>query len=301
VDEQWKTFETLLTKAFEPLNEAQNAEPYDPAVPSLMLTVGMAAGMPKETAQATMDEVMEKYPTYEPAYRRMAIYLLPRWAGEPGDLEAFMADVRKRLPAPLCDIMYAHMSNAVFYYVGTRFLLETDLKYDEMKSAFETLFQNYPADQANRRTFSAIAAIADDKEITRDLLQQTTGTWAPDKIKSNYRSPEAFAQVQEWVNDKAPNPMYVTPLEAAFELKDGEKLKAAIANGADLNRRFSNGTTPLILALSEGQAGLARFLIEHGASTTATARNGYTVAGAAVYGDNVEMLQKLLNEGLKSG
>lgn len=298
--DQWKTFESLLTKSFELLNEARRAEPYDPEVPSLMLIVGMAAGMPKATALETMDELMQKYPTYEGAYKSMVVYLLPRWQGDPGDLEAFMKTVRQRLPQPQGDILYATMSSNAFLYIGSKFFVETDLKYEEMKPAFETLFRTHPEDKSNRRTFSAIAAAADDRAMTRELLQETTRTWTTDKIRANFRSPEIFAQVQDWANDKADNPVFLTPLEIAFEQRDTRGIQAAVRDGADLNRHFSNGTTPLILALSERQAELAKFLMDHGASTTVTARNGYTVAAAAVKGDNVELLRRFLGSGLKS-
>lgn len=297
--DQWQTFEALLTKSFELLDEARRAEPYDPHVTSLMLNVGMAAGMPKATALETMDELMEKYPTYDRAYRSMVVYLLPRWQGEPGDLEAFMKTVRQRLPQPQGDILYATMSSTAFLYIGNKFFLETDLKYDELKPAYETVFRTYPEDMSNRRTFAAIAAAADDRAMTRQLLQETTGTWTPEKIQANFRAPQTFDQVQAWANDQADNPVFLTPLEIAFEQKDPKAVQAAIRDGADLNRHFSSGTTPLILALSERQHALAKYLMEQGASTTATTRNGYTVAAAAVHGDNVELLQKFLASGLK--
>jgi len=299
--DQWKTFEALLTKAFDALSEAKNAEPYDPAVPDLMLTIGMAAGMPKSTAQDTIEELIKKYPTYEGAYQAMVVYLLPRWQGEPGDLEKFMADVRNRLPKPQGDIMYAHMTRTVFHYVGTQFLLQTELKYDDMKSAFEALFQMYPEDERSHHALTAIAAIADDKDMTAKLLQETTGTWTTARIQKEFRSTDAFAQVQEWIAGDAENPLFVTPLEAAFEQGDVRKLQAAVQSGADLDRRFTNGSTPLIKALSLHEPGLVRYLLDHGASTTATARNGYTVAAAAVNGDNVDLMQKFLDDGLKPG
>lgn len=297
--DQWKTFENLLTKAFEQLNEARHAEPYDPQVAACMFTIGMAAGMPKESAQELIDEVIEKYPTYEEAYRRMATYLLPRWAGEPGDLEAFMADVRKRLPQPQGDIIYAQVTQSVYGYVGRKFLVETGLKYKDIKSAYETMIQHYPDYEPYRRAFSVIAAIADDKEKTRDLLEQTTGTWTAERIRANYGSEDTFAMVQGWVNGSSENPLHISPLEIAFELRNAGIIKAAIAEGADPNGHFSNGSTPLIEALSHKQADLAKYLMEKGASTTVTARNGYTVAAAAIEGDNLEMLKTFLDKGLK--
>ena len=52
----------------------------------------------RDETEAFVEAGMQVDPAYIGIYAAMPQYLLPRWHGEPGDLEQFAADVAKRLP-----------------------------------------------------------------------------------------------------------------------------------------------------------------------------------------------------------
>lgn len=298
-EEQWKVFNDLLEEAYETLSIAVKSEPYDPQAAVCMLTLGMAAGMPKNTAMELIDECIQKYPTYENAYQGMCVYLLPRWAGNPGDVKEFMKYVKTKLPAPLGDIMVARMAYRVYDYTGQKLFEETGLTYEELKPSLDVLMAEYPAGLANKRMYSKIVAMGDDLQLAQNLYEETSATWSAARIKSTWGNEAAFGDFTNWVTGKGDNPVFVTPLETAIKNNDYAGVQAAIADGADVNRKMSTGSRPLISAISDGHSKIADLLLEHGADLSLKTRSGYTVAAATADSDNVEMLQKLLDNGFK--
>jgi ankyrin repeat protein len=51
--------------------------------------------------------------------------------------------------------------------------------------------------------------------------------------------------------------------------------------------------------LADKQEAIVKYLVDHGADLNVKSRSGYTVAAAAVEGDNVNVLKKLFTNGLK--
>jgi ankyrin repeat protein len=70
-------------------------------------------------------------------------------------------------------------------------------------------------------------------------------------------------------------------LLAAAEAGDLEKVKACLAEGADINTRNAGGDTPLILAVREGQDGVIAELLAQNADATLHNNQGKTVLHVA--------------------
>jgi len=95
------------------------------------------------------------------------------------------------------------------------------------------------------------------------------------------------------------SPQATQELYAAIDSNSFTAAKAAIAGGADVNARFSHGSTALMLAAEGGDVDIVKALLAHGAHLHAQCGCGWTVLmHAAAGGDNVPMLQLLLDHGL---
>ena len=87
-------------------------------------------------------------------------------------------------------------------------------------------------------------------------------------------------------------------LLAAAESGDLAKIRALLAEGADLNAKNSNGQTPLMLAAGTfGRIDTVRTLLSAGAAMNAQDISGRTALVMAILANDVDMVQALLANG----
>jgi len=92
----------------------------------------------------------------------------------------------------------------------------------------------------------------------------------------------------------------VTPLYVAQQhVKNGKErhamLRRLIALGAKAGQGTEDGSTPLILAALEGDAGSVQILLEHGAAPLDENEQGYNAIMAAEHGDHMDVVSMLQN------
>jgi WD domain, G-beta repeat len=160
-EEGWELFRSRIAEAHRLLDDALKLGPQDGQAYARFLDVARAEGLPRDATQAILDEGMKVDPTYMWMYTSMAEYLLPRWHGEPGDVERFAAEIVERLPGDDGLDAYGHIAyiinqydcltdNTIFYGGFDRQLL--------VKAA-EVLVKRYP-NARNLPCFAALCTIA---------------------------------------------------------------------------------------------------------------------------------------------
>lgn len=80
-------------------------------------------------------------------------------------------------------------------------------------------------------------------------------------------------------------------------LEEARDLRAAIANGLDVNARDSYGITPLMRAADRGQERLVEVLLDHGADVRPATRFGYTALMLAVFKGHASIVERLFQAG----
>ncbi len=88
----------------------------------------------------------------------------------------------------------------------------------------------------------------------------------------------------------------ISPLHFALYMKDETKARSLIEGGADVNRRTSNGTTPLSRAVDVGFKDIVELLIAKGADVNAKDTWNWTALHSAVYGHK-DIVELLITEG----
>lgn len=83
----------------------------------------------------------------------------------------------------------------------------------------------------------------------------------------------------------------------AGALQTPERLEAALAAGADVNTRFANGQTPLIIAASQRQSDMVELLLAHGAEPNAATETLGTPLMYAVWNGDLASVEALLRGG----
>ncbi|KAG7348066.1 ankyrin repeat domain protein [Nitzschia inconspicua] len=98
------------------------------------------------------------------------------------------------------------------------------------------------------------------------------------------------------------SPMALAIPNAVFEgvqLDDGDKIRTALEADPSLLESIGvGGQTPLIHAVLTGKMNAVKTLLDVGADTSATERDGYNVMHAAGFQGRAEILQVLLDRGL---
>lgn len=93
------------------------------------------------------------------------------------------------------------------------------------------------------------------------------------------------------------DPLQKTALHEAAKLGDTTISKLLIKQGADIEAKTKNNTTPLYLAAFHNKLEMAKLLIEAKANMEAAGKEGYTPLAAAAYYGHADIVQLLLENG----
>ena len=205
----------------------------------------------------------------------------------PGSCPVYKVTFYKRGTA-----IYEGGSNAE--WVG-KFIGKVSLQdYGKLCHLLEKLdFQNfrdfYVSPELHEKTVTIRVELKDSKEkVIVDY-----GLWEPVELWTFQKTIDALTHETTW---KA---MDESSLVSALEFGDAEWVRAAIADGADLNIELKHGLTPLMFAALEGQASVVRVLLESGVDVKASMEGGFNALLVAAHGGDAETVRLLLEAGAK--
>ncbi|HEY2416235.1 MAG TPA: hypothetical protein VGI40_28600 [Pirellulaceae bacterium] len=166
--EGWRLFGERAAEAHRLLDEAVRIGVADGEAYARLIVVGMAEGLPREEVDKFVAEGMKVDPTYFSIYTQMAVYLLPRWMGEPGDIELFAAEIARKIPGDDGLEAYARMALEIQQYEcgWGETLLRGDYDHAKLVRAAEVLLKRYPGSRTAH--FAALCAmVAQDHEAAQ--------------------------------------------------------------------------------------------------------------------------------------
>jgi hypothetical protein len=162
--------------------------------------VALAQGWDKVATRELLARASAFEPAYYHYYREYANFLLPKWYGDEGEVEAFADELLKQPDTP---------DNAVTYFEVASLIVcpctsdhnRTDLgglSWPEIKKGYATLGQNYGISNRKRNRFAYMATLAKDKSAAHEAFAQIganrdTTVWA---------SNEFFERVKSWANNE---------------------------------------------------------------------------------------------------
>src|SRR5262249_40917802 len=97
-EENAKLFASRMVEAKKYLEKAIELGVKDGEAFALMINAAKSLSMPREATEDILKEGMKIDPAYTDIYTEMAQYLMPRWHGNPGDIEAFAAEILQKVP-----------------------------------------------------------------------------------------------------------------------------------------------------------------------------------------------------------
>ncbi len=176
-DTGWKLFGERAALSASILAEAANLKEKDPYWFETLQTVALAQGWDKSQAREVMELAVAFEPGYYHFYREHANYLLPRWYGVEGEVEAYDEEVADRVGGPEGDVLYFEIASLVACQCDAEKTALQNFSWARIKSGYFSLGQLYGISSRKRNRFASMAYKEDDKPAGRLALEQIAEDW----------------------------------------------------------------------------------------------------------------------------
>jgi hypothetical protein len=169
-----KLMQDRLTQAQAVLDEARKLPQKCPAWWDTAQTVALGTGMDKASYMALVKEATAFAPTYIDYYSNAVLYLQPRWYGETGEAEKFIADEADNRKGSDGDIFYAR--NVWLLDLrrldGDVFAAHPQLSWQRTASGFDAMLKQFPDSLSVKSEFAHLAVRAGDQPRAKSLFEQ---------------------------------------------------------------------------------------------------------------------------------
>jgi hypothetical protein len=190
----WRLFQERLGKARRYLEAAEELGSRDPETYVLFLTLARAEGWDGPRRQRMLDKAIAVAPGYHEIYLEEAFDLLPRWHGQPGDVERFAEQAIDRC-VDEGEGIYARI---VYYlsgfYRADEFFETHPFSWPRARSGFETLQRLYPDSGRNLNAFCFVACFAGDRETAAGLFDRIGEGW----VEEVWGSEARYLRWRQW-------------------------------------------------------------------------------------------------------
>jgi hypothetical protein len=194
-DSQWEQFADGNAQGKVMLLEAATLTDKDPMWYALMQRIALSDGWDRPQARALFDQAVAFEPGFYNYYRNYAVYLLPQWYGDSGDVVAFAEETAKRVAEPDGSIFYYQILTAHGYWDNESVMALQRAYYPKLRQGYlnNTRLYGYSNLTANR--IALLACAFSDKEPARDAFASVTT-----KDKSIWGGGPGFEQYRAWAN-----------------------------------------------------------------------------------------------------
>ena len=176
----WELYAQRIEEAHRLLIESLKLGAKDGEVYTQLVQIAKASSLPLEQAQAWVEEGRQLDPTYFQLYCAMADYLLPRWHGQPGDIERFAAELVEKLPGDDGLVAFALVAKAITYYDCPDHLSLFWGQYDRelLTKAAEALVKRHPQ-WPQAASFAAMCTLATQDHAAARRIRPSVGDYDP--------------------------------------------------------------------------------------------------------------------------
>jgi Domain of unknown function (DUF4034) len=197
-EDGWKMYRERIAKAKDLLTDAKRKAPPG-RLPygwyQVMQSVALGQGWKLDRYDTLFEEAVTVYPDYVGSYFKKAHYLLPRWFGDDGDLEAFAEKVRAEgNPEFYTRIIWSQQS----YYKDGNVFNSSHVRWDWMREGFEEMMKKYPESEWNLSSYCRFACQAGDKATAHRLFVELKGLY----WKAIWPSEKAYMDYFAWASKK---------------------------------------------------------------------------------------------------
>jgi hypothetical protein len=167
--EAFELFAARLAEARKILEQAEALPERCPEWSSAMLIVARGEGWERKEYDRIYKQAVETEPTYYSYYIEKFTYLLPRWAGKPGEWQRFAEQAaREDDPAEGLTVL-ARIYLAASNY-GELTFRAGQPDWQKVSQGFLDILEHYPQSTWNQRNFIRLCQKAGDREAAKQIL-----------------------------------------------------------------------------------------------------------------------------------
>jgi len=179
--EGWNLFGERMQKALQVLQQAEKISRDDPEWYNSMLVATSDQDWNRAQADALVDEALSKEPGYFYVLRVQADNLLPKWYGNPGDTEQFIAKAADRIGGPEGDASYFFVAEATLVAEERCFECSPPaMSWARICRGYAAVERLYGTNNYERNAIAFLAVRARDAQTARDAFKRIGDDWDPD-------------------------------------------------------------------------------------------------------------------------
>ena len=216
-EEGWRLYRERLVMARKTLEDARQLPEKCPHWYAAMETIAMGQAWEREDFEKVFEEAIAFEPQYHYLYTHKANYLLPRWHGEPGDVEKFADEMAARQGSEFGPILYFLIVEEVAPRYKSKLFSETTFSWSRTKSGFQDLEKQFGMSAVHLNAFCRIAGWAGDRKTAVEMLDRISDRWDPAEwgTQKNFDDFKAWAKMSS-LNYRLRQYWMVLPLVMAF-------------------------------------------------------------------------------------
>ena len=179
--EAWNLLGERMQKALQVLQQAEKISHDDPEWYNSMLVATSDQDWNRAQADALVDEALSKEPGYFYVLRVQADNLLPKWYGNPGDTEEFIAKAADRIGGAEGDASYFFVAEATLV-AEERCSQCTPpaMSWTRIRQGYAAVERLYGTNNYERNAIAFLAVRARDAQTARDAFERIGDDWDPD-------------------------------------------------------------------------------------------------------------------------
>jgi hypothetical protein len=194
--EGWDGFADGGKKASQILMEAAKLKQKDPDFFYAVVRVAQVQGWDPEVARAAVDREIDLEPGYYYPYRMYAMYMLPKWYGEPGDSERFATQVADKIGGKLGDAMYAEMATSL--YCGCASDSEVHMSFDRIVRGVNANEELHGTSLEKLNKLAYIAAVSvHSASVAKQVFDRLGDNWDRDTWR---KKKELYDAYRRWAD-----------------------------------------------------------------------------------------------------
>ena len=196
--EGWKLFDERIQESLDVLNAAAKLHERCPRWYSEMMIVGLAQGWDEPKMREVFEQGIQFEPEYFDLYKQMAMYLLPKWEGKPGEAVDFATSSADRVGGEQGDAIYFHIAVSVVGKNGRNYGVK-EMDWARIQRGYQAITAQYGTTGRLKNKMAWFAYRFRDAAVARQQFELIGDRWDRDV----WHDRERFDEARDWAQRHA--------------------------------------------------------------------------------------------------
>lgn len=289
----WKKFKEHLTIALDLITAAESDKKFnDPYFYQSTIAVYKGLDLLDQKIAGIVKNTNAYDAEYFTNYARLAPFLMPRWGGYPGGVEAFAKWSSLQSDS---NEAYARVANNIRQYAGHSSYKKFDFDWEKIKAGYDLILRKYPTAFYQLHSYAWMACYYEDLKLAKELTDKIEYSWN-NQANRVWKRFEKYYECRAMANLDSDN----RQVSLHKEIRSGNynHFVDLISGDIDLNTRNDKKETPLNYALSSRFDDFAQALIDRGANLRLASFQGEEPIHKAAKNGRRALVKLLIEKGV---